>query len=533
VKRPPILRLLADEIVVDNFAGGGGASVGLERALGRSPDIAINHDPEALAMHAANHPSTLHLREDVFAVDPVKVCAGRPVGVAWFSPDCTFFSKSRGGKPFRDRNKARRRRGLAWVVAKWAKIVRPRIIMLENVEEFADWGPLGFDGLPDPERLGFTFRRWWSTITNLGYVGEMREMKACDFGAPTSRKRLYIVFRCDGEQVAWPEPTHGKGRAKPHRTAAEIIDFSIPCPSIFLTRKQARAQGLNVKRPLAEKTLRRIARGVMRFVVNNPRPFIIPVTHGGDLRVHSVDEPMRTITGAHRGEHAIIIPTLIQTGRGERPGQAPRVPGLDKPLGVVQAEGVKHAVVAAFLAKHNGGHEATGSKLELPIATIKCRDSHALVASSLVKLKGTCRDGHALDEPIPTIQAGGNHLFEVRAFLMKYYGEGTGKGLDAPAPTITTKDRLALVTVTIAGEEYVIVDIGMRMLKPRELARATGVGDDYRLDDFLVDGEPLTQEAQVRCIGNMVCPDMAEALARANLAAARARGEQRRLPGVA
>jgi DNA (cytosine-5)-methyltransferase 1 len=367
--------------------------------------------------------------------------------------------------------------------------------MLENVEEFADWGPLGTDGKPCPLRKGFTFRRWCSRCRTSATSVDMRELRRpATYGAPTTASASSSSPAATAP-IAWPEPTHAKAarEALPYRTAAECIDFSLPCPSIFLTKEEG--QKVNAKRPLAENTMKRIARGLMRFVVDNP--------------------------------------TLIQTGRGERPGQAPRVPGLDKPLGVVQAEGVKHAVVAAFLAKHNGGHEATGSKLELPIATIKCRDSHALVASSLVKLKGTCRDGHALDEPIPTIQAGGNHLFEVRAFLMKYYGEGTGKGLDAPAPTITTKDRLALVTVTIAGEEYVIVDIGMRMLKPRELARATGVGDDYRLDDFLVDGEPLTQEAQVRCIGNMVCPDMAEALARANLAAARARGEQRRLPGVA
>jgi DNA (cytosine-5)-methyltransferase 1 len=553
--RKPALRVFGKGLIVDNFAGGGGASTGLSWALGRSPDLAINHDPQALAMHRANHPDTKHLCNDVFDVDPVAACGGRPVELAWFSPDCTFFSKSRGGKPFRERHKARRRRGLAWVVVKWAKAVQPRVIILENVEEFADWGPLGPDNRPDPRKKGFTFRRWWAAMENAGYRGDMKELRGCDFGAPTIRKRLFIQFRRDGRPITWPRPTHGPGRAKPYRTAAECIDFSLPCPSIF-----------ERKRPLADATLRRIARGIMRYVVNDPKPFIVPLTHAGDSRVHPITEPFRTVTGAHRGEHALITPfiartahgdvdsrgkrrgrgehslgeplptvlssndyalvapTLIQTGRGERPGQAPRVPGLHKPLGTVQAEGVKHAYVAAFLAKHYGGHETDGQQLALPLSTVTARDHHALVTASgfLLKEYGSCRDGQPFTEPMGTVTARGNHIFEVRAFLLSYYGTDQDPRLQLPLPTITTKDRFALVTVDIGGDTYVIVDIGMRMLTPRELFRAQGFPDGYVINPIVPkpgrhkNGDPkrgpLSRTGSVRMCGNSVCPDLAYAL---------------------
>jgi len=343
MNRPPEL---FDELIVDNFAGGGGASTGIAAALGRAPDLAINHDPEALAIYRANHPDTQILCEDVFDVRPKVVTGGRVVGLAWFSPDCTYFSKARGSRPHRDKNRARRRRGLAGVVLKWAAQVKPRVICVENVEEFKDWGPLAADGQPDPARRGESFARWCSRLRNLGYVVEWRELRACDFGAPTSRKRLFIVARCDGKPIAWPTPTHGPGRAQPFRTAAECIDWSIPCPSIF-----------DRKKPLAEATLRRIARGIKKYVIDAARPFLVPVTHQGGDRVYSADEPLRTVTGAQRGEQALIVPTLIQTGYGEREGQAPRVLGLEKPMGTVVAT-QKHALVTAFLAKHYGGGES-------------------------------------------------------------------------------------------------------------------------------------------------------------------------------
>lgn len=504
--RQMTLRLHTDDLIVDNFAGGGGASRGIEMATGRSPDIAINHDPEAIQLHAENHPSTQHLCESVWDVDPVKVTRGRRVGAVWFSPDCTYHSKARGGKPHRDRNKARRRRGLAWVVIRWAKAVKPRVIFLENVEEFEKWGPLLDDGTPCPERRGATFRRWVSSLENCGYRVEWRELRACDYGAPTSRKRLFVIARCDGEPIVWPEPTHGPGRALPYRVAAECISWEILCPSIFERAK-----------PLAEKTLRRIARGVQRFVVEAGEPFIVPVTHAGDHRIHSIREPVRTITAAHRGEQALISPTLIQTSWGERKGQAPRVPGLGKPLGTVMAGGVKHALVAAYLAKHYGGNEATGSPLPEPIHTITAKDHHSLVASHIVRLQNHST-GQPMTEPLKTVLASGTHYGEVRAFLTSYYGTGVGQDLADPMRTVTSRDRFGLVTVE--GADYAITDIGMRMLVPRELYRAQGFPDDYRID-INVGGRPLTKTAQVRMVGNSVPPPMAAALVRANVASAR------------
>jgi len=452
------------EIVVDNFACGGGASTGIEAALGRPVDIAINHNAKALAVHLANHPHTLHLREDIRDLDPRHVGAGCAVGLGWFSPDCTYHSKARGGKPFRERNRARRVRGLAWTVIRWAKERRPRVIMLENVEEFADWGPLGDDGRPDPARRGMTFRRWHRQLENLGYQVDMRELRACDYGAPTSRKRLFVIARCDGDEIVFPAASHGPWiGAQPYRTAAECIDWSIPCPSIF-TRE----------RPLAEATLRRIARGVMRYVVENPRPFIVPLTHHGDRRLHPLEEPAPTIT----------------------------------------AQGSQGALVAAFLARHYGGHENDGHPMTWPVSTITTQDHHHLVASSIVKLKGTCRDGQPVDAPLHTIQAHGLHYGEVRAFLLKYYGTDQDPRLERPLGTVTTKDRFALVTVR--GEQYAIVDIGMRMLTPRELARATSFPDSYILDP-IHEGKPLSKTDQVWMIGNAVPPAVAEALVRANM----------------
>lgn len=504
----------ARELVVDSFAGGGGASLGISWALGRGPDIAINHDKEAIALHAANHPESTHYGEDVWKVDPHEATQGQPVGLMWLSPDCKHFSKAKGGKPV-----SKRVRGLAWVAVRWAAAVRPRVIVLENVEEFQTWGPVLVEtGRPCPERKGQTFRAFLGKLRRLGYVVEWRELRACDYGAPTIRKRLFLIARCDGQPIVWPTPTHGKGRARPWRTAAECIEWSVPCPSIF-----------DRKKPLAENTLKRVGRGLRRFVIESPRPFIVTLTHHGERRINSVDEPFPTITGAHRGElaltvpfiagvggragqspersvaqpyqtitakgdAALVAPTLIQTGYGEREGQAPRAPGLDKPLGTIVAGGQKHALVSAFLAKHYGGHESPGGSLELPLSTATTQDHHHLVTS--------------------TLAPGRAHSAEVRAFLVAYYGnEKDGGDLFDPMRTVTSKDRLGLVTVE--GFEYAIADIGMRMLIPRELYRAQGFPDTYRIE-IQYRGKPLSKTAQVRMVGNSVCPPLAEAIVRAN-----------------
>lgn len=486
------------ELIVDNFAGGGGASTGIQMATGRAPDLAINHDPKALAIYRANHPSTRTLCEDVFTVVPREAVAGRPVGLLWASPDCTFFSKARGGKPHRDPNKARRRRGLAGVVLKWADQVKPRMIFVENVEEFQHWGPLRPDGQPCPERRGQSFRRWRARLVNLGYEVQMRELRACDFGAPTSRRRLFIIARCDGQPITWPAASHGPGRQAPYRTAAECIDWSLPCPSIF-----------GRKKPLAEATQRRIARGIMRYVIEAEKPFIVPITHSGGARVHSIEEPLRTVTCASRGEFALVSPALVQMGHGEREGQKPRALDIKTPLGTVTAGGNHHGLVAAFLAKHFGGHETPGAPVQQPLSTVTTVDHHAVVASSLIKFKGTCLDGQPVSDPIGTIQAQGLHYAETRAFLVKYYGTDQSPQLGLPLDTITTKDRFAVVT--IAGVDYMIVDIGMRMLTPRELFTASGFPRSYVIDP-IYNGKPLSKTDQVHKCGNAVPPHFSAAL---------------------
>jgi DNA (cytosine-5)-methyltransferase 1 len=727
---------LGSEKLVDNFAGGGGASTGIEMAFGRAVDVAINHDGEALAMHTANHPTTRHYREDVFDIHPGFVTGEQPIGLAWFSPDCKHHSKAKGGKP-----REQKIRGLAWVTLKWATFQAPRCIALENVEEFQDWGPLDEDGRPIKSEKGRTFHAFIDALTTglapdhpdvqeiyetlgtdfpmkrlhagLGYKAEYRVLRACDYKTPTIRKRLYVFARRDGLPIVWPAPTHGNpkseavrtGKLKPWRTAAECIDWSVPCPSIF-----------ERLRPLKDATLRRIAKGIMKFVVNAPDPFIVTyygdkagefrgsaideplrtqstenrfavvsptlmhVTHRGSERNASVDAPLSTITGANRGEQAVVtaflaqhnkervgvkagrgadvplstitasggqqqivaatlikqnfgdtpcqdaaaplhtittqgnkfgvlqadlekIPTfdewisatralggtrqeydriygcddlaaatLIQTGYGEREGQEPRVPGLDKPLGTAVAGGVKHAVVSAFLAKHYGGHETPGSALCVPVSTVTTQDHHHLVTAQIVGCGGRAGQSRPRDvsepaatitskadttvvtshllklrnnqfgqdnrEPMPTITAGGGHVGEVRALLQKYHGAD------------------ALGIVTINGEQFAIVDIGMRMLTPRELARAQGFPDSYILDPMVernretgeirlaqatptsesVDNSrmirtrkgknakpvwvkaPLSKSAQVRMIGNSVCPPVAAAIIRANFA---------------
>lgn len=570
---PQYILDLNDEIIIDNFAGGGGASTGIELALRRHVDVAINHDPEAVSMHQANHPQTVHHCESVWEVNPREVMPGRKIGLLWLSPDCKHFSKAKGGKPVE-----KKIRGLAWVAIRWAALRKPRIIKLENVEEFITWGPLveGADGSmrPCPKRKGREFNAFVNALRRHGYAVEWRELRACDYGAPTIRKRLFLIARCDGQPIVWPEPTHGdpkseavkSGLLKPWRTAAECIDWTLPCPSIFLTREQGRAIGVN--RPLADATLRRIAKGIMRYVVNAAEPFIVgaggPVysgkpkatsdpfgtlttenhravvipyitehANGSNQRNMAADQPLRTQCAQVKGGHfAVVAPTLIQTGYGEREGQSPRAPGLDKPLGTVVAGGTKHALVSAFMAKHYGGVVGHGLHGE-PLHTVTSSDHNSLVTSNLIKLRGT-NTGQPNDEPLHTLSAQGQHFAEVRAFLVKYYGnEHDGISLNEPNHTVTARDRFGLVTVH--GEEYAITDIGLRMLAPRELFRAQGFPEHYIIDRGLhidADGnhhwKPLTKTSQVRMCGNSVCPPLAAALVRANCADMIASREEKR-----
>jgi len=554
-----------DGLIIDLFAGGGGASVGIEAATGRCVDLAVNHDKAALEVHKANHPTTKHLPADIWDVRPADATRGAPVDLLWASPDCTHFSVAKGGKP-----RKQKIRSLAWAVVRWAKAVRPRVIFLENVSEFRGWGPLGPDDKPDKKRMGETFRRWKGQLERLGYKVDYRVLDASLYGAPTRRRRLFLVARCDGLPIRWPEPTHGTGRL-PLRTAAECIDWSIPCPSIFERKK-----------PLADKTLWRIAQGIRRFLMESSAPFIvgyhseragesarvepltdplptqttenrfglivptivgvggragqsgptaadapvgtitakndraliaptlIKVNHGKrETRGESISEPLTTVTATQRG-HALVAPTLIQTSYGERKGQRPRYLDLHKPLGTVVAGGQKHALVSAFLAKHFGG--VVGIPVTQPISTVTAVDHHGLATATLLRMN---HDDHGipLEAPMPTVTAGGGHIAEVRAFLTTYYGQDHtgGQGLLEPMRTITAKHRLGLVT--IEGTEYQIVDIGMRMLEPHELLRAQfgRFAETYDLS------AALTKSAKVRLIGNSVCPEVAEAVVAANL----------------
>lgn len=407
--------------------------------------------------------------------------------------NCTYHSKARGGKPFRDRKQAKRKRGLAWIVIKWAKLVQPRVIMLENVEEFQNWGPLLEDGTPCPIRKGLTFRRWKKQLENLGYKVECRELRACDYGAPTIRKRLFVIARRDGLPIVWPEPSHGKG-LKPYRTAAECIDWSLTCPSIFERKK-----------PLAEATMRRIAKGIFRYVINAKEPFIVTCNHGKPgFRGQGIHEPMKTIT-ASRDAHGLVMPYVLTNTTGH-----PGAPS-EEPLRTVTTGG-HHALVSAFLAQHNTG--MTGHDARKPLSTITSRGTQQqVVAAHMINLKGSDRRMSAADDPAPTVTAGGYHIGEVRAFLVKYYGTDQDPKLREPMHTVTTKPRFGLVTVH--GEDYIIADIGMRMLQPRELYRAQGFPDTYQID-ATVNGKPLTKTAQVRMCGNSVSPIVATALVMAN-----------------
>lgn len=707
-------------LIIDSFAGGGGASTGIELALGRSPDLAINHNPQALALHAANHPDTLHISENIYKVDPLDYVAGQHIGLAWFSPDCKHFSKAKGGKPVE-----RNIRDLAHVIPFWVERVQKSggkidVIIMENVEEFATWGPLVQTDrglMPDPERKGETFQQWCKKLRRLGGKLEKRELRACDYGAPTIRKRLFVIIRFDGQKIVWPDPTHGApddpdviaGRKLPWRTAAECIDWSIPCPSIFDSSADiAEKHGLKAIRPLADNTMARVARGMKRYVLDAERPFIVNLTHGA--RCEDIDEPVKTVTGANRGEKAVvlphmvsyyghgdqraertrelsepistipcenrhavvapsvirfntgatgsdmrepaptvtansfikkpggaapigmiaphlmtmrnagkpfngadepthtitaggaglslvapvltaaqhggsnrsvddphhtitaskkdqnsvIVPTLIQTGYGERDGQSPRCLDIDKPLGTVVAGGVKHAAAVAFVAQHNNdsrreGGVNPGRPADAPMSTATQSGSQQGVVSAFVARQFGTSTGHEIDRPSATVMADGAGKSQlVTPFLQAYYGTGDGGEENQPARTITTKDRHGhveaaldvppfteaqavrarevavfmrahgfwdereFVTIEIGGNTFVIVDIGMRMLTPRELFNAQGFPGDYQIDGVQVsqDGKEswiaFPKSVQVSCVGNSVSPPVAEALVGAN-----------------
>lgn len=475
--------MINGELIVDNFAGGGGASTGIELATGKSVDIAINHDPEAIRMHKANHPNTKHYCEDVWQVDPVKACKGHPVGLAWFSPDCKHFSKAKGGKP-----KDKFIRGLAWVACRWAGLVRPRVIMLENVEEFKTWGPLNRGHHPIKAKQGKTFGKFVQQLQNLGYEVQFRELVAADYGAPTMRKRFFMIARCDGNPIIWPEPTHAPrdseevkaGLLKPYVGAYTQIDFSRPCPSIFDTAQEIKEKyGIRAVRPLAPKTMERIARGLKKFVLNNPEPFIVPIGYGERKgqkpRIHSIENPLPTIVGS--GKHYLCAPALIQyhseTAKGEVRGQT----------------------------------------IEDPIMTVDGSNRYGLVTSFLSKFYKSST-GQDIREPLHTITTSAGHFGEVRAFLIKYYGDATGQDIKNPLDTITSRDRFGLVTID--GTDYQIVDIGLRMLEPRELYGCQGFPDDYIIDhDF--EGHTYPRSEQVRRCGNSVCPPLPAAMVRSNL----------------
>lgn len=526
---PQLLLDTHEELIVDLFAGGGGASCGIEMATGRLVDVAINHDPAAISMHEANHPQTRHFTADVFEVDPVVVASGRPIGLLWASPDCKHFSKAKGGKPV-----SKKIRSLAWVVVKWAKLVRPRIICLENVEEFRTWGPLAKNGRPCPDRKGRTFRRWVRALEREGYAVEWRELRACNYGAPTIRKRLFVVARRDGRPIVWPKRTHGPGTRRKYLSAASCIDWSIPMLSIFATPQEAkawarywRAQGLDIgtpRRPLAEKTLARLARGVVKFVLNNPRPFIVPVQNmGWGEEARDGNQPLRTIAASPKGGgFALAAPYLIPR-YGEREGQEPRVRDIRKPAPVIVPTGNGAQLVSAFLAKHYGG--VIGTPVDAPIGSVTAIDHHSLVAASLAKLRGTSHDADPA-EPLHTISAGGTHHGVIAAFLQSYYGTEVRGDLSEPIRTIPSVDRFGLVTVTVQGEPYVLVDIAMRMLAPRELYRAQSFPDSYVIDRG-ADGRRFTKTEMVRMVGNSVPPVEAAAIVRANAPDLIARDEAR------
>jgi len=595
-------------LIIDLFAGGGGASEGIRAALGRDPDVAVNHDPEAISMHTMNHHDTMHFTADVFEVDPKTIFPEYPVGLLWASPACTHFSKARGSKPV-----CKQLRSLAWIVVKWARLRKPKQIYLENVEEFLSWGPVLDDGQPCPIRKGETFKRFVADLEKLGYDVEWREVKAHEYGAPTIRKRLFMVARCDGKEIVWPKPTHGdpkrlevkSGKRKPFRTAAEIIDWSIPGNSIFMRTEEIKAKKLRIKRPLKDTSLRRIGKGLNKFVFKNPDPYTVDqswiVKYYKGVVGSSINDPLPTVTTAdHNALSTAKLAPFVSTYFGERNGEADgRGATLDKPLSTITSGGMRHSLISPVLIGiDNGSSKSASWSPEVPLTTIVTENRHALVENNMVQLPHIVRDfkssigssmndpigtittqgngkaalcvshavkfrgtnyGYPMSDPVHTITAAGTHQGLVTSYLNSFYGnaEDIGSSMDDPLRTVTTKDRFAKVDivldsvtgamwdsetmeriisvrefiqtycgddlsddermgiVTIKGLRCQIVDISLRMLKPRELYNAQGFRPDYIIDRT-VDHKPITGTAQVRMVGNSVCPPAAEAIIRAN-----------------
>ena len=541
-----------EEIIVDNFAGGGGASTGMELATGRIVKIAINHDPDAILMHKTNHPHTKHLQASVWDVDPVKECEGCPVGLAWFSPDCKHFSKAKGAALV-----DRKIRGLAWIVLRWAGTVRPRVIILENVEEFQTWGPVR-RGKPVKKKAGQTFQQWKKQLSDLGYTIEHRELVAADYGAPTTRKRFFLVARCDGRSIVWPERTHDKDGADglpKWRAAAEVIDWTQPCYSIFATKEEIKSRyGVNAVRPLADNTMRRVIRGVDKFVIRSGSPFLVTVNHSGEFRGQELEKPLRTITSKHgygiaspvliqyhteqnenmRGQGVaeplrtvdasnryglveaklLIAPTLTaigQTGGGDR------CRGVDSPTHT-QVSKVEECLVAANLVEYYG----SGRPLDItePMHTITSHDREALTLTHICEFKG--QDiGQDARKPLRTITASAGEFAEIRTEVRTYEPD-TDMGHWPEIRALLNRfcgydlEENEALTLDVGGTTYFIADIGLRMLTPRELYNAMGFPPDYIIDrDYT--GRAYGKSKQVARCGNAVCPPMAEAVVRANL----------------
>lgn len=609
-----------EPIIIDSFAGGGGASTGIEMALGRSPDIAINHNAAALALHAVNHPSTLHLSENVYKVDPLDYLAGKHIGLAWFSPDCKHFSKAKGGKPVE-----RNIRDLCWIIPGWIERIQKSggkvdLVIMENVEEFKDYGPLKMTEkglMPDLERKGETYRKWCRKLRSLGAKIESRELRACDYGAETIRKRLFVIMRFDGKKIVWPEPTHGKpddpdviaGRKLPYEWCANSIDWSIPCPSIFDSADEIFAKwGLRALRPLADNTMHRIARGFDRYVLRAEKPYLVSIAHGdsGGRREYSVEEPFGVVTAGGIA-HALVSPHIMTMRNAQKPFS-----GVDEPAHTITAGGAGLTLVAPVLtaAQHGGScraadgplHTVTASRKDqnsvffahmaqqnndsrreggvnpgrevtAPLSTITQTGSHQSVVSAYIARQFGTGTGHALDGPGRTVMAdGGGKSQLVTPYLQSYYSTGDGSREDGPARTMTTKPRHGhiettidvppftaeqeeraravadflrsygfwddreFVTLEVNGVTFVVVDIGMRMLTPRELYSMQGFPRDYRIDGHYdhsrtaPDGGPLwvpfSKSVQVSCVGNSVSPPVARALVAAN-AGHLARAERR------
>jgi DNA (cytosine-5)-methyltransferase 1 len=530
----------AEELIVDLFAGGGGASTGIEAATGMSPHIAINHDADAIAMHSINHPDTMHYQSDIFEVDPYSVTQGKPVGLLWGSPDCTHFSKAKGGKPV-----SKRRRGLAWVIKRWAGTVRPRVIIMENVEEFMTWGPLVAQNRtgeymplwkqelrPDAKRKGKTYKRFIAELHALGYQTKSKILCAADYGVPTIRKRWFLIARCDGQPIVFPKPTHskdGKGGLLPWVPVADIIDWSLPTYSVFLAKEEVKERKLPCKRPLAQKSMMRIAAGVDRYTLQNKNPFIVPSEHNhkiispfivhhqnsSNTGVNNIKEPLRTVTAMPKGGGMAIAAPHITTYYSSK-GDEQRGQSLYEPL-ATQGTANRHGLVTAFMAKYYSG--VIGADIREPAGTITTWDHHALVTANIM----TNTSKHApsdMLEPLPTITTGNQQALVtsglVYALMTSYYGQSKdGHDISSPLGTVTTKERFGIVTVFVNGEPMVIYDIGMRMLTPRELFRAQGFPDSYIIE-YGAHGKKLSTATQVEKCGNSVCPPMAAALISAN-----------------